>query len=67
MSKIAMARLAKQRPVTLEEARTQVIRIKIWSKNMNKEREVKYLLAMYHPDWTQEQIDAESKRLMAEK
>ncbi len=56
--------LAKQPPVTLEQAREQTLRIKIRSTLNNLENEVKYNLSIYHPDWTGGQIDVEAIRLI---
>lgn len=63
-AEIAKKMLAKQRPVTLEQARAQAIWIKLRSSNKNKEQEVKNLLAMYYPEWTEKQIDDKFKRLL---
>ena len=50
--------LAKQKPFTLEEARAQSIHIKMRSSHtIDKKGEIKHLLKMYHPNWTQEQIE----------
>ena len=62
-AKVAMELLAKQKPVTLKQARAQVLWMKVQSQNPNKGQEIKHLLKMYHVDWTQEQIDDELIRL----
>lgn len=57
-TRLGMEMLSKRKPVTLEEARAQAINIKIRSSHtIDKEGEIKRLLKMYHPDWTQEQIE----------
>ena len=63
-AKLAMEQLAKQSPVTLEQARAQAIRIKLRSQNKNKEHEIKNLLKIYNPKWAQKQIEIEYHRLM---
>ena len=69
MAKLGAEVLAKQPPVTLEEAREQCLRIKIRSNSVHKgqketkDEQIKYLLNKYHPDWTQEQINVELIRL----
>lgn len=60
-----MKHLSKKTPVTIEQARTQVLWLKIRStSNKNKEREIQHNLKMYYPDWTEEQIESERKKLM---
>lgn len=62
-ARIGMEMLAKQKPVTLEEMREQVNRVKIQSSNPFMEEGVKTNLRAYYPDWDEEQVDSEFKRL----
>lgn len=58
--------LAIQKPVTLEMARAQALRITIQSvskNNKQKKPHIEFLLKTYHPEWTQDQINAELTRL----
>lgn len=52
---ISAAILEKQGPVTLEEARAQVLWI-IFNSSRYDEQNIKKHLKMYHPDWTDEKI-----------
>lgn len=57
-AKLAKELLSKQEPVTLNQARAQVLCLKIYSSsNKNKEEDIKYHLEMYYPNWTKEQIE----------
>ena len=62
-ARIGMEMLAKQKPVTLEEMREQVNRVKIQSSNPNAEEGVKANLRNYYPDWDERLIDSEFERL----
>lgn len=58
-AKIAKEQLSKQGPITLEYARAQVLWLKFnSSSNKNKEQDIKQHLKMYHPKWTNDQIDS---------
>ncbi len=57
LAKRAKEMLAKQEPVTLEQAREQAMRIKIQSSQGFKEQDVKGNLRIYYPDWAEEQIE----------
>ncbi len=58
-AKRAIEMLAKQEPVTLEQAREQVMRVKIQSSNGLMEEDVKGNLRIYYPNWSEEQIETE--------
>jgi hypothetical protein len=58
-AKRAIEMLAKQEPVTLEQAREQVMRVKIQSSTGLKEEDVKGNLRIYYPNWSEEQIETE--------
>jgi hypothetical protein len=58
-AKRAIEMLAKQEPVTLEQAREQVMRVKIQSSNGLKDEDVKGNLRIYYPNWSEEQIETE--------
>jgi hypothetical protein len=66
-SKLATEELEKQPPVSLEEAKAQIIHVQFASASKNKkgkpdslekEEEIKDLLKMYYPDATEKQIKA---------
>ena len=63
-AKLGMELLAKQSPVTLEQAREQGMRIKIRSSRGHDKQEIKNLLRIYYPDWIEEQIECEYQRLI---
>lgn len=60
---LAMALLAKQPPVTLEQARAQCLWMKVISSNKNKESAIKNLLKLYDENSTEKQIESEYNRL----
>lgn len=59
----SMAMLDNQSPVSLEEAREQVLKVHIQSSRFTEQR-VKDTLHFQHPDWTADQIDEECTRLV---
>ncbi len=64
-AKRAKQMLAKQEPVTLEQAREQAMRLKIQSSNGFEEGDVKVNLRIYYPNWSEEQMETEYQRLIS--
>jgi hypothetical protein len=69
LAKLGAEQLAKQPPVTFEEMKEQILRVivrgtsKHKGQKETKDQHIKDTLKIHHPDWTQEQIDAELIRL----
>ncbi len=57
MARLGSKALAKQKTVSLNQARAQALNIRIRSTSKNKDDGIKHLLKMYFKEWTEEQLN----------